>query len=229
MTAISALISKKWIAAASDSLVTEFHPETNEISHIDFRRSKIVPIRKFKAAAAYWSLAKIGKWNTYDFLKTMARNAYNYDTIEEFANGIKLMLKEKLDGITFRTPIHQGIGIHLIGYEIHGDTLVPELFLISNFANPSYETLKELDVTRNLYGTLHENFRNNEESNEERRNKVIEFLDQGGIFRFNNGDPLLFNPAANAIHMMFNSAISRNVIREEEGFVNYMKLVSSHM
>ena len=155
MTAISALISKKWIAAASDSLLTEYNPDTNAITHVEFRRSKIVPIVKFKAAAAYWGLAKIGRWRTYDFLTTMARDADNYDTIEDFANGIKLRLKEKLESITFQTPIHQGIGIHLIGYETHGDGLVPELFLISNYLNPSYNALKELDVTRNLYGTLH--------------------------------------------------------------------------
>ena len=226
MTAITALISKNWIATASDSLLTEFNPVTNEISSIEFRRSKIVPIRRFKASIAYWGLAKVSTWRTYDFLKTMAREADNYDTLESFANEICLKLKEKLSRFHFRNPIHQGIGIHLTGFEDDGDRLVPELFLISNYLNSNYNDLRELGVSRNLYETLPDSYRNNEETLREKRNKIVEFLDQEKYFIFNNGDPLLFNPTARSLHNIFHSAIERNVIRVVPEFRNYMKLAS---
>lgn len=226
MTAISAIISKNWIAAASDSLLTEFYPNTNQISHVEFRKSKIIPIRKFKAAATYWGLAKIKDWRTYDFIKELAGEAISFDSFEDFANNLKDKLKEKLDSYNFTNSIHKGIGIHLIGYEKINSDYIPELFLISNYTDPSYTNIGELGISRNLYGTLPNDFKNNEITLDEKRNRVVEFLNQGRIFVFNNGDPVLFNPAANAILNMFMTATDRKVLKKESDYKNYMRLVS---
>lgn len=224
MTAISSLISKDWIATASDSLLTEIHPKTKEASFTEFRKSKIVPIRKFKAAAAYWGLAKVGHWRTYDFLKKLAADADNFQTFESFAQNMRERLKEKIDSIKFNKPTDKGIGIHLIGYENFDNVQIPELFLICNYTDPSYEKVSDLGISRNLYKTLPDDFKIEGISFEKQREKIIEFLNQNRLFIFNNGDPALFNPAANSIHKMFRTAIERQVLKQD--YNNYMKLAS---
>lgn len=224
MTAISARITKDWIAAASDSLLTEYYPDTNKIKHVEFKKSKIVPILKFKAAAAYWGLAKIDKWRTYDFLKSLAAKADGFESFEGFANNMKDELKQKLDSISFSNPNYKGIGIHLIGYEKIDNQNIPELFLICNYTAPTYSKVSELAISRNLFKTLPDDFRKNGDTLEGQRKQIIDFLNQGRTFIFNNGDPALFNPAANAIHNMFNVAMSRNVLMAD--YKKYMKLTS---
>jgi hypothetical protein len=224
MTAISALITKDWIAAASDSLLTEYYPNKNQIKHIEFKKSKIIPIRKFKGAAAYWGLAKIDKWTTYDFLKSLAADSDKFDTFENFANNMRDKLSQKLDSISFSNPTYKGIGIHLIGYESIDNKNVPELFLISNYTDTSYSNVGNLSISRNLFKTLPDDLRINGETIEGQRKQIIDFLNQGRTFIFNNGDPALFNPAANAIHGMFNVAMSRQVMKND--YKKYMKLAS---
>lgn len=224
MTAISALISKNWLAVASDSLLTEFYPDKNVITHSEFRKSKIVPIRKFKAAAAYWGLAKIGNWSTYDFLREQASSANNIESFEGFANNIKNKLNEKLNGITFTNPLHKGIGIHLVGYEVVEGKSIPELFLISNYLNTNYTSIGTLALSRNLYNTLPEDLRGANHSLTEQRDLIMRFLDNNGLFIFNNGDPALFNQAANAIHGMFRVAIERGAVKNDNK--TNMKLAS---
>ncbi|MGD9994851.1 MAG: hypothetical protein AB7S69_16245 [Salinivirgaceae bacterium] len=224
MTAISALISKDWIAAASDSLLTEFDPNSNQIKHIEFKKSKIVPIRKFKAAAAYWGLAKVGQWRTYDFLKAIAADADKYNSFEDFAVNMRNKLRAKIDGIKFNNPIHRGIGIHLIGYENINNKQIPELFLICNYTDPTYTKVGDLSISRNLYKTLPDEFKKNGISLDEQRNQIVEFLDSGRLFIFNNGDPALFNPSANTIHAMFKTALDRKVMNKD--YNNYMRLAS---
>jgi hypothetical protein len=215
MTAISALISKNWLVVASDSLLTEVYPDKNKIIHLEFKKSKIVPIRKFKAAAAYWGLAKIDNWRTYDFLKEQAASADKFEKFEDFAINIKDKLNEKLNGIKLKEPSHKGIGIHLVGYETIDQQIFPELFLISNYLDLSYTTTGNLEISRNLYNTLPANLKQENISLDQQRNIIKRFLDDDGIFIFNNGDPALFTPAANAIHAMFRIAIERGVVKND--------------
>lgn len=224
MTAISALISKNWLAVASDSLLTEFYPANNLITHSEFRKSKIVPIRKFKAAAAYWGLAKIGNWRTYDFLRDQAANSNTFETFEDFATNLKDKLNEKLNEFTFSNPVHKGIGIHLVGFEVVNRANIPELFLISNYRDTTYTTIGDLSISRNLYGTLPSDLRQENLTLQGQREIIIRFLDNNGLFIFNNGDPALFNPAANAIHGMFRIAIERGAILNDNKTI--MKLAS---
>lgn len=213
MTAISAFITKDWIASASDSLVIEFHPQKNEISQIEFKKSKIVPIRKFKAAAAFWGLAKIEKWNTYDFLLAQAAMADSFSSFEDFANNLKTQLENKINSISITNPSHKGIGIHLAGYESINNQNVPELFLISNYTGLSYSHVGELAISRRLFDTLPDELKIDATSIEEKQNRIMAFLNDGKAFIFNNGDPFLFTPAANAIHAIFDVARTRNVLK----------------
>lgn len=225
MTAISAFITKDWIASASDSLLVEYHPNKYEITQIEFKKSKIVPIRKFQAAAAYWGLAKIEKWNTFDFLKAQAVNADRFTSFEEFANNVKNQLENKINSIHFTNPIHKGIGIHLVGYDSIDNQKIPELFLISNYTDSSYAKVGELGISRRLFETLPDDLKKDAASKEEKRERVLAFLNDGKAFIFNNGDPNLFMPAAYAIHFMFNEALSRKVLKNDKKV--YAKFVSS--
>lgn len=224
MTAISALISKKWLAVASDSLLTEFNPTNNTITHSEFRKSKIVPIRKFKAAACYWGLAKVGNWRTFDFIKNHATNSNNFETFEEYATNLKDRLNEKLNEFTFSIPSHKGIGIHLVGFEDVNEVKIPELFLISNYRDTTYTTIGDLSISRNLYGSLPNDLKQENLTLQQQRDIIVRFLDSDGIFIFNNGDPALFNPAANAIHGMFRVAFERGAIKNDNKTI--MKLAS---
>ncbi|MDD4968864.1 MAG: hypothetical protein PHT07_05500 [Paludibacter sp.] len=215
MTAISALISKKWISVASDSLLTEII-KGDEVRHIEFRKSKIVPIKKFKASASYWGLAKIAEWRTYDFLKNMSVEAESFENFESFANHVCIELKKKLDKVRVPNAIDKGIGIHLAGFEKFEGEVLPELFLISNFTDTSYKSIGELVVSRNLYNNLDIELKNNENSLEEQRLSVKQYLDKGGIFIFNNGDPDFFNPASIAMNEMFLEAVKRRVLKKND-------------
>ena len=222
MTAITALITKTWIASASDSLLTEVNPQTNTIKHIEFKKSKIVPIKKFKAAASYWGLAKVGNWRTYDFLVKIATQEKEYDSFENFASYLKDELNKKLNSFTFSNPLHKGIGIHLVGYENINKQEIPELFLITNFTDETYTKVEEFKVKRNLYKTLPEEYITVDDNIGNQRKQILKFLDNGGMFIFNNGDPALFNPVAKAINEMFKVAWSRNDL--QEGTRKYAKL-----
>lgn len=224
MTAISALVSKKWISVATDSLLTETR-KGQDARHVEFRKTKIVPIIKFKASAAYWGLAKVGEWRTYDFLKRIAAEADNHENLEVFADYLCSELRKKLIKINCDNPVDKGIGIHLAGFEKINGQLLPELFLITNFTNTSYKDIGELSVTRNLYKNLDDSYKAGEKLLDDQRRKVKLFLDNGGMFIFNNGDPEMFNPAANAISEIFKSAKRRNVLIEES-LKQYLLLAS---
>jgi len=224
MTAISAIISKDWISVASDSLLTEI--SGNSVKHIEFKKSKIVPIQKFKASAAYWGLAKVGNWRTYDFLKIMACDAEKFLSFESFANHVYNELNTKLASINVNNPTDKGIGIHLAGFEEFEGEKLPELFLISNYSNTSYNEIKPLDISRNLYGTIKDEFKNGENTLDEKRRKVREHLSNGHVFIFNNGDPQLFNPSAKAITEIFINAANRNVLKDKH-LNAYLKLASN--
>ena len=225
MTAISAFITKDWIGTASDSLVIEFHPKKNEISQIDFKKSKIVPIRKFKAAAAFWGLAKVEKWNTYDFLIAQAAKADSFTSFEDFANTLKAQLENKLNSIPVTNPDHKGIGIHLVGFESINNQDVPELFLISNYTDLSYSHVGELAISRRLFDTLPDELKTDATSIEKKREKIMAFLNDGKAFIFNNGDPILFMPVANTVLTIFNVVRTRNVLKTGEE--TFAKFVSS--
>lgn len=224
MTAISAFISKDGIAVASDSLLTEYHPDTGQISHSEFKKSKIVPIRKFKGALSYWGLAKVGLWNTYDFLKGKATDANVFNSFEEFAHNLKDTLNLKLNSFSIHNPLHKGIGIHLVGYEETGQQMVPELFLISNYLGTDYLSVGDLSISRNLYSQLPDNFKLNNPSISEQRDQIRKFLINYGLFMFNNGDPILYNQAANAIQSMFIEALRRSTLKHDQKVL--MKLAS---
>jgi hypothetical protein len=216
MTAISAIISNDGIAVASDSLLTKYDPKTGQTTHIEFKKSKIVPIRRFTGALSYWGLAEVGLWKTYDFLKEKASNANGFNSFEDFANNLKDTLNLKLNSFSIQNPLHKGIGIHLVGYEEIGDLKVPELFLISNYLGTDYLSVGDMAISRNLYFQLPDHYKLNNPTFGEQRDQIKKFLVNYGWFMLNNGDPILYNQAANAIQNMFIEAIRRSSLKRDE-------------
>ena len=56
MTLISALISKKGIAVAPDSMLSIVNKDGSNF-YLEWQKSKIIPIPKLKACISYWGFA----------------------------------------------------------------------------------------------------------------------------------------------------------------------------
>lgn len=199
MTAISAIISKDYIAIASDSLQTVFLKTQNEYKVEEYTKTKILKMEKFHAAASYWGFARYGNWNTIDFIKNELLKFQRNMSLNEVAENIKSDLEKELEKILPGDNIDKGIGIHLTGFERIDDIVLPELYLISNYKDTRYEELKKIYSGPQLYGPLPEEFHEDNLTRHGQRLKIKEFLDSGGFFTFNNGDPQLYNNIANPI------------------------------
>jgi hypothetical protein len=165
---------------------------------IEWKRTKIIPIRKFRAAASYFGLASCGGWSTHDWLRSQAREANNFETFEEFAISFRDSLEAELSELTFRDPLNRGIGIHLTGYERIGDYWIPELFFCTNFGG-QYREVGDLGLSRETFGTICSMPRIPEHRDHVYRMIVHEYLQRGRMLMYNNGDPEMFNPAARSI------------------------------
>lgn len=219
MTAISTIISKQCIAVSTDSYITDC---TTGLPRVDKKRSKITEIRALRAAAAYWGLAETTNgWTTKAWLEAKAIEAQNFGTLEGFAIALHEDLAKILSGVGVDD---RGIGIHLMGYERVGDYWVPELFLISNYADTTYSKLCCLHKSRE---TIHIAFKEqpNERHREpEYRYKLKGYLAEGGMLVFNNGDPSMFNPAATAVLRLLKKARERGVLRDSSSTETYRAL-----
>jgi hypothetical protein len=206
MTAISTIISRQCIAVSTDSYITDFK---TGLTRDDKKQSKITEIRPLRAAAAYWGLAEsISGWTTYGWLESKANEARNYGTLEEFAIALHADLTKILSGVRVAD---RGIGIHLMGYERVGDYWVPELFLVSNYADTTYSKLCCLHKSRETYHIAFNEPPSEQHREPKYRHKLHGFLAEGGMLVFNNGDPLMFNSAARALLRLLNSARERGV------------------
>jgi hypothetical protein len=191
MTVISAIISKKCIAVASDSLLTVYNKHQKTFEEIETQKPKIVKVERLKAILSYWGFvakSRYSQWTTYDFLCRMVKNNINCNSIQDFANYIKENLINEI-GSELRT---NGIGIHLIGYS---KKLTPEFYLISNYADTQYNKFRELSVSSELYGTLikHHSELSESTTEDKKAETINDFLNKGHMFVYNNGDPAMFN------------------------------------
>lgn len=212
MTVVSALITRYGTAHASDSYITK--PNTGggrEV--IDDQTTKLIYVKHWRGAMGYWGLATCQNWSTLDWLRARAQNASRFANPEEFANSLAADLTQALEGL-FLTPSEKGIGIHFTTYEHIRDYWVPELFLISNWQGVPYNALRPTGVgaSRETFGTLTSTPPAPEHGNIECRMAVREALRAGTIFGYNNGDPELFNPIANAIFQDFRTLSGRGVL-----------------
>ena len=223
MTVISTVISRFCVVHASDSLITLRQPN-GACCPTESERSKIVAVRQWRGAMAYWGLATRGNWSTFDWLRDRAAHTRNFSSAEEFAGAIALQLQEELSRIHFDRPIDAGVGIHFTAYEFMNDYWIPELFLISNWADPSYTTLRPNGVgaSRETYHTITDQPPRIEHRESDSRLRVHAFLQEGRILIYNNGDPTLFNAAANGLGAMFRELARRGRINAPQEIGTYL-------
>lgn len=215
MTVISTVISKHCVAHATDSLIT-FHARQPEYEVSDETSPKLVCVRRWAGIMSYFGLAAHGSWSTLGFLKAESGKASNFTTPEEFAHHIASGLNSMLKTRKFQTEMDKGIGVHFTAYEDVDGYRIPEPFHITNFDGTGYDRLLPGGVraTRETYATSPGRDGSDRDSHGEPRYRlaVKSLLDTGFVYMYNNGDPRLFNAAANAIGTMLTEASSRGAL-----------------
>lgn len=229
MTVIATIISKYCCAHASDSLLSTYNNKTYQ--KIEYKKTKIVAVRNFTGAMAYWGLAKYRNWSTLQWLIEQASKSNQFATPEDFAQFISIQLNQILSGMNFKKEQDKGIGIHFTVYEKVDGIRIPELFVIRNFNGTNYnEILPDgMRVTRETYGNLPETLQvvapGIDHGKSECRYIVRDYLENGGLFMYNNGDPEMFNSAAASIQNMFFVAAKRGILDYSDDAKTYRKIV----
>jgi len=225
MTIISTLISNICTVHASDSFITR-RTVDGGLALIEGEQSKIVPVRAWKGAFSYWGLASCSDygWNTVDWLRTEASIAGMFRSAEAFASHLASELRTKLGLMRFRNPLEQGIGIHFTAYERLHDYEIPELFLISNWANPSYDSLRDFSVTRETFHWVANQAPLESHRDFEFRKSVHEFLQTRKFLVYNNGSPSLFNRAADGLFAMFCELYQENTLEQRDEIKTWLRL-----
>jgi hypothetical protein len=224
MTVISTIITKWCTVIASDSFITEDKVDgTKKLT--ESQKSKIARIAKFRGSASYWGLATFGSWNTQDWLQTRCTEAHKYDSFESFARALRDALDRELSKLKFTRPLQRGIGIHLTGYEFIDGYWIPELFLCSNYKDTSYSELCCLHLTRETYHTVCKEKPDEKHKEPTYRHGVRDFLNDDGMLIFNNGDPVMFNPTANAFLKLMTVSRERGLARTPDSLDVHRALV----
>lgn len=201
MTVITAIIGSDKIAIATDSLKTKYIKKSNSYIAVEFKRPKIIPVRKYHAAISFWGLVDYGGWSLERFIKNVISSSDPAISLEGFAKYLANQLSEELDRIIPGNPIIKGFGIHLTGFEYFRSIKTPELFLLSNFTDPRYNRLKEnIICARQLYPIVHRDTNTRSNDFGVQRGEIARFFQKGQVFKFNNGDPQLYNIIADAYH-----------------------------
>jgi hypothetical protein len=200
MTIIATFIAGDITAHASDSLISVYNGGINKA--IEYKKSKIVSVPHFRGAMSYWGLASISsgqrenEWSMYEWLRVRSGEARRYRFPEDFAIDTAKLLNEKLSSYRFSRATDMGVGIHFTAYEYVKGYYIPELFLISNWADPSYTAIRPsgIGVSRETYGTAAGIVDRLPEHREDGfRFFVHEYMKRNGILMYHNGDPLLYN------------------------------------
>lgn len=229
MTVIATVITSQYTAHATDSFITVARADgTREV--VEDQAPKLVRVPAWRGALAYWGLARLGNdWDTLAWLRARAAQAGGSGSPEEFAIGLANELATELGRRRFQLPVHRGMGVHFTAYEYISGYWVPELFLVSNWTDRSYTAVKSngFSVTRETYATLKGLSDRPPEQREARfRREVHSALHQNGVmFRFNNGDPVLFNHVADAILNTFLELRSRRHLRDPISVKTHLSLV----
>jgi len=157
-------------------------------------------------------------WSTFEWLKQMAGRAGQSGNAESFANQVARELEIQLDNLQLPNDRQRGIGIHFTAYEWVKDYWVPELFLITNWTDPSYSSVVPggVCVTRETFGTITGIAKELCNADECQRLIVHQYLQSGRLLRFNNGDPVLFNPAVSAVMQMYETLAIRGILKSPD-------------
>jgi hypothetical protein len=225
MTVVSLVISRQCSAHASDSFLT-IRNDDGSRRIIKSQKSKIVGVRHFRGAMAFWGMGKIGSSFTYDWLKRQVQDARDFDSPEAFAHAIANRLNERIARQRFVLPIHRGIGIHFSSYENVDGFWIPELFLIANWHPPYQKVAGMVTASRHTYHwvTNQRNGNVGTHGQQRFRLRVREFLNNNGMLIFNNGDPEMFNQVGGAVFHCINTLEYRGIAVQSESLKRYTEL-----
>jgi hypothetical protein len=202
MTVNAALITARYTAHATDSFLTERQAD-GSFKVVESQETKIVRVPAFRGAITFYGLAKCLQWSTLEVLRLRANDAHQFSTPEDFAGSLAKDLTGRIRALGLSGSTDGLLGLHFTAYERVSDYWVPEFFHIRNWLNPPYSGGIDptgFSVTREMYATLKElNDRPEDHRNPRFRLEVHQSLHSGVWYRFNNGDPELFNPVANAV------------------------------
>ena len=202
MTVAACLIVDKWTVHSSDSLLTRRLPD-GRLDELEWEEPKIVPVQAFRGALAYYGFAGLDPArSTLEWLRTEARQAHRHASAQAFAAHLATSAEQRLRALGLHRTPSGGLGIHLSAYEWCDGSWVPELFHIRNWRDETYSEVSAAGVwwSRDTYSVLSGSAVEATGALPGSRSAVRDFLRGGGFFRFNNGDPHLFNPLASAIH-----------------------------
>jgi len=229
MTVIATVITRHYTALASDSFITVARQDgTREV--VEDQPSRLIRVPAWRGAMVYWGLARLGAdWNTKQWLETQATCASGCTSAEDYAVSLARNLTQELGQRTFRRPTDSGLGIHFTAYEYVDGYWIPELFLLSNWTDASYTAVRPTGflMTRETYATL-QNLpdRPPEQREPHNRRAVHSALHQSPLmFRFNNGDPALFNPIGDSVLNTFSTLYSRGHVHDSTSAQTHLSLV----
>jgi hypothetical protein len=236
MTVITTLISKDCCVFATDSFITEKYSLNGKDFYkvIEKKKNKIVCVKHFNGAMAYWGLAKKERnWSMMDFLTAQASIASSFKNPESFAQNIKEKMESFLSKEQFDKEIYKGFGIHFTAYEIIDGIQIPELFVIRNFNGTNYNELNAdgIHISRETYDALPDDskkespkgFCNSDPIN---KHKVLKFLLRGGLLIYNNGFPELFNASFQCLSTSLSIASDKNILKFPQEVESYMEITS---
>ncbi len=225
MSVITTLFVSRYTIHVTDSLITQQQADgTKKV--LESKQTKIVRVPSFRGAIAYWGLAMYGAWSTLTWLQERAIAAKSFPTAEAFAQDLAERLEAQISKWAFKSATDKGIGLHFTAYEYLEDRWIPELFLVSNWADPSYKSLRATGVgwSRETHHTITNQDPDPVDGQPARRLIVAQYLSKGGWIRYNNGDPLLYNPAANSTIDMLVKLADRGVLNKKLEVNSYIDL-----
>jgi hypothetical protein len=202
-----------------DSLITQKKP-SGMLRAKDWTSPKVIRVDAYRGLISYWGLATWESldWSTLKWLEKTAARADRSASPESFANQLAQDLNTRFNSLGLPQDHNRGIGIHFTAYEQVENVWVPELFLITNWTDPLYRSIfpDGLHVTRETFSTITGIPKHFSSADAYQRAVVHQCLAAGRIFMFNNGDPILFNPAAAAIHQMYQTLRDRGILKSKD-------------
>jgi hypothetical protein len=229
MTVISTVVTRLGIVHATDSLITTV-TSGGVNTPVTWKGKKILKVQSMKGAMSFWGLARIDakNWSTVNWLERQIHGSGSFSDSETFAVQIANELNNEYKRLGITSEPRCGLGIHFTVFENIIGHFVPELFLISNFADPSYSSVRTsgFGVTRETSATAFNMRENIGQTDSILRLMFHKWLDQGNYLMFNNGDPILYNHSAKAMNDMIKTLLNRNALRPLNKLSEYVNIAS---
>lgn len=211
MTVVACFIMGSCTVHASDSLLTSGRP--GALSELGWEDGKLVPVTQFRGAFGYYGFAGMSDGaSTKRWLHLRASEAHRFPSADAFAAYVAQQATAWIAGVQSTATGPLGLGIHFTVYEWFDGYWVPELFHIRNWGTTIGSVERSFRWSRDTYATLGGQLTEASGARPELRAEVRRFLTEAdGFFRFNNGDPQVFNPLADAIQSTGFGILSRRV------------------